>query len=354
MKRTKIKTADPFTKADAILVSDLHLTESTPVSRTDDYLAAQRGKLQFLQYLSDQNECPVLCAGDVFDHWKASPWLCSEAFLYLPHSFIGIPGQHDLPMHSLEHYSKSALSLVEIAAKESKTRAFQILKGSTIFNKLHITGVPFGELKKFISERSFVQGQGQSHGKKILMLHELIWQRKRPAWDEGSWTDQEILESFNGYFDLILTGDNHIGFITRRKDLILVNPGSMMRKTADQEDYKPRCYLYYAKENEIRPAFFPIEDGVHNREHIDRKREREDRVAAYIERMNTTWEIGLSFEKNLEVFFSENKVPRKIVELIWHYFEKEGERNEGESRAATPTAEGAVRRTKTQTSRTTR
>ena len=43
MKRTK--KGKP---ADAILVSDLHITESTPISRTDDYIQAQENKLKFL------------------------------------------------------------------------------------------------------------------------------------------------------------------------------------------------------------------------------------------------------------------------------------------------------------------
>lgn len=318
MKRTAKK------KADAILTSDLHLTESTPVSRTDNYWEAQKNKLRFLQDLSGKNGgCPVLCAGDVFDYWKASPWLCAEVYTHLPQTFIGIPGQHDLPMHSLDHYNRSALSLLEIAAEESKNRKLQILKKQTVVvgasdNTLSITGIPFGKVEEFLKEADSLPVAGRS----ILMLHELTWQGKRPAWDNSGYTDQELFDMFGEYFDLILTGDNHSSFVSKRNGVTVVNSGSMMRITADQEDYRPRCYLYYAENNGVRPVFYPITENVHDRSHLDRKIERENRVAAYIERMSQNWEIGLSFRKNLESFFAENKVPRKIRELIWFYFEE--------------------------------
>lgn len=330
MKRTR-KTKTITTKpADAILVSDMHLTDSIPVSRIDNYLLAQRSKLQFLQSLSAQNNnCPILCAGDIFNHWKASPWLCGIAYRHLPRPFIGIPGQHDLPEHSLKQYERSALGLLEAVSDEEE---FIILRqmGEQIQRKnLRIVGIPFGELRNFEPDESLKFALPDL--RRILILHELTWQGKKPSWDKGSRTDIELINEFGNYFDLILTGDNHEGFVARQKDplhsprdCILVNPGSMMRRTADQADYQPRCYLYYADENDAVPVYFPIEMNVHTREHIDKEKERDERIAAYIERIKKNWEAGLSFRKNLELFFRENKVPRKIKEIIYNALEKEG------------------------------
>lgn len=308
--------------ADAILVSDLHLTDATPVSRLDDYIEAQKCKLQFLQSLSTQNNnCPILCAGDVFDHWKASPWLCSFAYQYLPRPFIAIPGQHDLPEHSLKQYERSALSLLGMTNPDAE---FRVLEGAgndiLMWDGLYIVGTPFGQLNQF--ELSKASSKKIPNRRRILMLHELTWD-KRPSWDKAGWTDMELLNKFGEYFDLILTGDNHGGFTAWGDKCLLVNPGSMMRRTADQADYRPRCYLYYADENEVVPAHFPIERDVHTREHIDRKKERDERISAYIERMGVAWETGLSFRKNLEAFFAENSVPEKIKELIWGHLERE-------------------------------
>lgn len=321
MKRTRNKPNKPSGPADAVLVSDLHLTDATPVSRTDNYTEAQICKLQFLQSLSAKNNnCPILCAGDVFDHWKASPWLCSLAFTYLPRPFISIPGQHDLPGHSLKEFPRSALGLMEEVCDPEEFTIISLF-GQAVVHKtpegvkdLFILGVPFGELKAWEGRNpKFEFSPGYRY---VLMLHELTWQGKRPHWDKNSWTDVELLDKFGEYFDLIITGDNHGGFATHQGGSWLVNPGSMMRRNADQAEYRPRCYLYYAEENELTPVYFPIEKGVHNREHLDVKKERDERIAAYIERMNQDWEVGLSFQRNLEAFFKENSTPRKVREII--------------------------------------
>jgi DNA repair exonuclease SbcCD nuclease subunit len=109
-KRTKI--------ADAILTADLHLSLRTPIARTDDYPEAQKRKLQFIQELSYKNNfCPILCSGDIFDRWNSTAELCSWAFDNLPKNIIAIPGNHDLPLHSLDQYKKSSLYLLDTVQK---------------------------------------------------------------------------------------------------------------------------------------------------------------------------------------------------------------------------------------------
>jgi len=311
MKRRRVRKNNNK-PANAIFVADLHLTDSTPVSRTDNYFLAQQNKLTFLQSLSTRNNnCPILCAGDVFDHWKASPWLCSMAYNFLPRPFIGIPGQHDLPGHSIQQYQKSALALIE----SIDGYVWMLQGGKMEFNNLYIAGVPFGQLEDFDPEALDI-----SPGKrKILLLHELTWKDRKPHWSKGDYTVDELLMEFGEYFDLIITGDNHSGFVKQGEYSTLVNPGSMLRITADQADYQPRCYLYYSDNNEVKPVNIPIEKNVHTREHIDVKKERDERIEAYIEKMNQSWEVGLSFQKNLEAFFRENKTPKKVKEVIqWH------------------------------------
>lgn len=304
-------------KADAILVSDLHLTDSTPVSRIDDYQATQIKKLKFLQKLSkENNECPILCAGDVFDYWKASPWLCSMAYEYLPFPFVCIPGQHDLPGHSMQEYERSALYLLE------KVHRVRVLKGEGIwFDDLYVIGVPFGTFNNFY-EANWLNAINSKRN--ILILHELVWPDKIPSWNENSkvFTSDSVLDTFGHHFNLILTGDNHQSFVKEKDGKLLVNPGSMMRINADQEDHRPKCYLYYADNNTVEAVDFPIEQNVFNREHIDSKKEKDARITAYIERMSKDWEAGLSFQKNLEVFFIENDVPRGVQEIIWRALEK--------------------------------
>ncbi len=307
MQRTKRTKAH----ATAILIADTHLSDATPVCRTDDYLAAQISKLQFIAELQAQNGgCPVLHAGDVFHHWKASPLLSKLAYNYLP-GMITVPGNHDLPEHSLSLYEKSALALLEESRQD-----IQVLHGKTTAHGLDIQGCPFGTLEQITATK-----QASIHPR-ILLLHELVWEGKRPTWANGSgYTAAELLKEFSSSFDLIVTGDNHQGFVQEQDHTILVNPGSMCRTTADQIDYRPRCYLYYAETNSAVPVYLPMDAAAVSREHVEKAHERDTRIDAYIERMRSDWELGLSFQKNLEVFFEKNRTPTKVREIIWQSME---------------------------------
>jgi len=305
---------------DAVLVSDLHLTDKTPVSRIDDYIQAQKDKLEAIQRLARtpwghiHGDCPVLCAGDVFDHWKASPWLLRMAFEHLPRPFITIPGQHDLPMHSLEQFGKSALALLDTIGG-----GVQVLCGEyTETDKLLIMGCPFGTL----DDLDPVADLPKTDKRKILLLHELTWKGKRPTWSKSGWTDKELLDRFGEHFDVIVSGDNHTGFVTKRGGTILVNPGSMMRMNVDQEDHQPRCYRYYADENRVEAVDIPVEMGVHDRSRLNEREAHDERVAAYIARMNENWQATLSFTMNLENYFQENTVPQQVRKLIYEALDK--------------------------------
>lgn len=95
----------------------------------------------------------------------------------------------------------------------------------------------------------------------------------------------------------------------------------MIRISADKTDYKPRCYLYYADTNTVEPVYYPIEEGVHDDSHIVQTKERDERLTAYIEKMNMEWNVGLSFRDNLEAFFKRNKITKKVRQVIWHSLE---------------------------------
>lgn len=316
MRRRKRTNATK--KADALLISDLHITDSPPISRTDNYMQAQETKLKFMRKLSEKNNnCPILCSGDIFDKWKASPWLCAWACRHIPQNylFITIPGNHDLPGHSIKQYDKSALALLEQVCD-----CVHALKGmGEEVDGMHITGVPAGQIEEFLpalDSMKFPKAKTRA-----LMLHELVWEKQKPVWAKSSYSAEEILDMFSKYFDLILTGDNHQSFMVKQGRTLLVNPGSMMRRTADQVDFQPKCYLYYSDSNTVKAVKLPIEKDVHDTTHLDNKKERDGRITAYIEKMQGSWETGMSFKNNLEAFFAKNNTPKKVREIVWQAME---------------------------------
>lgn len=322
MKRVK-DTKQP----DAILTGDIHLTESTPVSRIDDYLEAQKKKLLFLRKTQQKYDCPVLDSGDIFNYWKPSPWLMNRAYELLPENIITIPGNHDLPEHNIELYYKSGLHLLEEVEK-LKTLSPGETTCTTLNNwGLDLFGFPYGMFfGAGAEEADTVEPYNKmvKDYRTVLILHEMVWPGETPPWPgaEGI-SATELLERYHENFDLILTGHNHTAFTAEYEGCLLVNPGPMMRISADKQDYKPCFYLYYTDTNMAEPIYYPIELGVHDDTHLTKPKDRDKRLSAYIEKMNMEWTAGFSFQDNLEAFFERNQTPRKIRELVWHSLEKE-------------------------------
>ncbi|KKL56625.1 hypothetical protein LCGC14_2243540 [marine sediment metagenome] len=302
MKRTT-KESKP---AQAILMSDLHLRLSIPTCRTEEeFLEAQWRKLEFVKELQKKHECPVLCGGDMFHHWKPSPELLSKTIEHLPAHFKVIYGQHDLPAHSLPDQDKSGIFTLETAG------ALELLPG-----------VHWGQNAEKHSYEIWIPVQpiGSHMVRKILVWHKMTYQGKPPWPGCTEPRAGKLLRKYPKY-DLLLMGDNHQSFVEEYEDRILVNPGSLMRQNADQIDFRPRVYLYYAEENRVEPVYLPIEEGVVSRDHIERDSERSDRIDAFISKLDGEWQAGLSFESNLEEFFKNNRVRKQTKEIIYKALE---------------------------------
>ena len=284
MKRTKQNR-----KASAILTGDYHLQEGQPVARTDNFWEVQWNKVQFISELQQEHECPVIHSGDLFDHWKPSPMLLAKAIEFLPAQFWTVYGNHDLPQHNLELAYKCGINVLEKSGK------LQVLKGNH-----------WGQ---------DCEKQAFYNLPKIAVWHVMTYQGKKPWPDCKDPMAAKILRKYPQY-DLILTGHNHKPFVERYEGRLLVNPGSIFRTHASQEDHKPRVYLWYAETNEVEAVYLPIEENVISREHIEVKQQRDNRIDAFIRGLDTDFEVDLSFEKNLEKFFQANEVKEDVKEII--------------------------------------
>ena len=119
--------------------------------------------------------------------------------------------------------------------------------------------------------------------------------------------------------DLIVCGHNHKTFTARRGKRLLINPGSLTRHKADQMDHKPCVFLWNAESNDFKIHYLKIKKDVISREHLDIKSEKENRLNAFIEKLSKGWDVSLSFQDNMEKAIKENKIPKKIQEIIYDW-----------------------------------
>jgi len=267
---------------DAIITADWHLRDSTPVCRTDNFWETQWKKVDFISNLQKEYNCPVIHAGDLFDYWKASPYLLREALQRLPDRFYTIYGNHDLPEHNLKLHGKSGVDVLIEAGK------VKLLPG--VHWEQEAGNNPSIEIK----------------GRKILVMHAMTYDLVKPWAGIDSPPARKLLKQYP-QFDLIIVGHNHQSFVVEDKDRVLVSPGAITRQVANKDENKPRVYLWNAETNILEDQYLPCDSGAVSREHLEETKERDNRISAFVERLQGDWEIKTSFEENLRIFLDENK-----------------------------------------------
>lgn len=289
--------------ADAILTADWHLRDTQPKCRTDNYYQVQFNKIRFIKGLANMHEgCPVLIAGDIFDTAKPSPMLLASTLHFLPSLVVCIPGQHDMPSHSLENLNQSGLAVIEQGSDCTVLKNPTDYKPSIAGNE--IIGFPWG------SKISNIKGD-------IALVHTLLQEPKNYNSHIAYEEDCESLLKKLPACRLVVSGDNHKSFTYRKGEQLIVNPGSIMRMDADQIDYKPCVYLWYAGTNTVEPVYLPIGEDVVTREHLEKKQEEDLRMEAYKNRLQACVEIGVSFEKNIDNYIRKNKIEKEISQEIY-------------------------------------
>lgn len=280
-------------RVDAILIADVHLRLSPPLSRTDDFEAAQWKKLEEIKVLQEKYDCDVIHSGDLFEHWKPSPELLAKTIQHLPDNFNTVYGNHDLPQHNLGLKHKSGIYALEKAGK------LTVLQGTH-----------WEEEDPLILDWKFPDDISRS----IVVWHIGTYRVREPYPGCPDKPGRTLLRKINA--DLIITGHNHQPFTEKIGSKLLVNPGCMTRQEANQKEYKPAVWLYDAKLNEVTPHYLTIDEGVISSEHIEITKERDERIEAFISKLDSDFIGGLDFLSNLEQFMSENKTSRKVKQII--------------------------------------
>lgn len=303
MKRTSpLQRTEPVKKlVSAILTSDWHLREDQPQCRTDAFWVSQFANMDIVKALQTKFNCPVIHAGDLFHHWKPSPVLLTETMKHIPLQFHTVYGQHDLPQHNLDLSFKCGVNTLEEAG------VLTVLEGMHWGQKLDEddnikNALRFDRTNKY-----------------MLVWHHLVCKSRADLWPGNTASEAKRLLERYPEFDIILTGDNHQPFVETVEAYggrHLVNPGCFTQQKVSERDYKPRVYLWCEDDNSIEPVYLPYNPDVITREHIEHKEKRDERIDAFISKLSTDWDSEVSFEQNLNKFYSENTVGDPIKQII--------------------------------------
>jgi DNA repair exonuclease SbcCD nuclease subunit len=298
-------------KADAILTADIELRAFQPTCRTDCHWENQAKKIAWLKELQERHgRCPILDAGDLFDkRYKSNPSheLLGWAMENLPQPFYTIPGNHDLPGKSIENYSNSAMAVLEKAEKLTCCHNEFVIAS----NKFYIYGYHWGAT---LIQPAFFNDIN------IALVHAMVYEEFEPFPGCVGYSAKEVMDLLPD-FNLIVCGHNHQTFVRKHRGRVLVNPGSLMRNDADQIDFKPSVFLWFADTNTVERVYVPIEEGVINRDYIDIKKAKETRLDAFVEKLGEQVVSGINFHDNLEAAVSDELIAKGVRDKVWNYYE---------------------------------
>lgn len=189
--------------------------------------------LQYIEGLAEYFCCPIICCGDIFDKWKCYPELINFAIENLP-TMYAIPGNHDLPFHSLKEIERSAFHTL---VKAGKIIPLDHRACTRISDKLWVWAFPWEvPLKRKTQKEKIPDGVV-----KLAVAHKYVWVKGKahPQVNDSSHL-LKVVKKLRG-FDAVAFGDNHKFFHRRIKSLGMdaINCGTLMRRKMDEKDYTP-------------------------------------------------------------------------------------------------------------------
>lgn len=212
-------------------MGDIHLIERKPKYRKDNTKQAVMDKFVWILEEACKEKCSVFfIPGDLFDSWKVQDKFITMVNRILVEyidsiQIVVVPGQHDLRYHmkGLDNTPMGILAsagLIQIASWQYPIE----------FDGFNVWGIGFGE-DKYLNELQYSEND-------ILLIHTMITDGK-PLWPgQANWSGAKAFMRKHN-FKYILSGDNHNRIITKIGDRVLINSGSLLRKTKLQLNYSP-------------------------------------------------------------------------------------------------------------------
>ena len=296
----------------AILCSDIHLSHRCPVARDEepDWYSAMARPLAQLRDLAAKHHAPVLCAGDIFDKWNSPPELINFALKHLP-DMIAVPGQHDLPYHNMDLIDKSAFWTLVQAGKVIIPDRLGMSYGGE--GKLTIFGFPWGTP---LTGPPAVHSVGRF---KLALVHKYIW--IDGCGYPGASHESHLLtmpkNSLTDY-DLAVFGDNHMAFITSEGNTQVYNPGTLMRRKADEIPYRPTVGLLH-RSGKIEIHFLDdSEDIITELDDLPQSRELKENpnLSDFMEKLSRLQTTGIDFRDAMLQMLEATKPPAAVRRIV--------------------------------------
>lgn len=296
-----------------IALPDLHITNKKPKHRLDeDFYDTVLNKIKFIQnYAEDNHISTVIQPGDFFDHHAVPKKVISD-IIHNIHPFkndfckviwYAVYGQHDLVNHS-PNVENTPLNILS----SSKT-IHTLSKEPITLGNIHLYGASWNEETPEIQDEKAIN---------ILAMHRMVIKDEK-IWEsqEDHTKSQHFLRHSN--FNLVISGDNHNSFTDVYRSRLLINCGTLIRNSKNQEDHEPHFYVYDTETKKANKIDIPIEsfskimdlDTVEKEENFKRKKSK------LIEKLKDKNIVGLDFRKKAIKMSYSSKLKQETQKFVF-------------------------------------
>lgn len=279
---------------------DWHVRPDRPRCRRDvDWMGTQRRVLEAIRDEALLRKAAVLAAGDVFHRGVVNP----ETMRMLMDVFIGsgvevyiMAGNHDLPYHSWGQERDSSFGL--------------------LWAMTRIPGSPFRSMDELKINWGHFGAQPHRTDSDIQVEHRLTFKSDNdmPPNVEAT-TAKQLLEEFPS-IRWMLTSDNHHSFHYRWGERHVVNPGCIVRQTADLKDYAPIAYYVDTDLGTVEEIALPDSDEMVTDAYLKEEADRDHRIESFVSSVAEAGTVTLSFEDNVEAAVRSTTLDPYVVQII--------------------------------------
>lgn len=300
----------------SILGSDFHLSPRAPSCRVDDdWEDVQRGYLKQVSDLCHEHKVPLVIGGDLFhDGWRSNgcpPWLINLAMECLPTPCYAIYGQHDIPHHRGEDVEKSGLWTLVQAGRITYIPAWQKPGDEVNTTTLSLFGFPWQhDPRPCKMERHVLDNRVR-----LAVLHRYVWVENHSyhgAPDEARL--RHLKDKLAGY-DAVLVGDNHSPFLAKVNGKYLLNAGTLIRRRADEMDYKPSVGILYSDGSIKRHFLDTSADRFADSDNVGEVQKRTD-AKEFLEELGGLEASSLDFHAAVMHCMDQQQVSQDTREIV--------------------------------------
>lgn len=307
-----------------LIVGDLHIRGTNPRHRLGNYMFDVMEKLEFINLTAKEHEAAVIQTGDIFDSPSVSYSIFSEtlrAISKYSNTWYTISGNHDLLAHNLYSIDRTPYGALMAANVIEDIHAKSIIKKDFI-----LEGQSFNYTTDDGTHTEYTSCFADAKGShtKILVVHGMLMPHA-PVFDKYTLI-KDIAHKTPA--DIVISGHYHKPFIERANGKLFINPGSVMRISAAEEELTRMPHVVLLDTVTKSTTVIPIAcaspgEAVLDREQLIEDNTRIKNMEKFMQSLDITSESRyLDIQSILEHVIKEEKMQQeeanKLLGLALH------------------------------------